>query len=138
MRESAKAFRNADGVIEYYEGTVEDISERRQAEQAREQSEARLRDYWDNAPSPILVADADGLIVDCNPQATAMLGYTREELQGMSVMSLNMDDDATAHQAMAMLYERGRADAELYFLAKDGQRIWVALTAVRMANGYST
>ena len=137
VRESAKAFRNADGVIEYYEGTVEDISERRQAEQAREQSEARLRDYWDNAPSPILVADADGLIVDCNPQATAMLGYTREELQGMSVMSLNMDDDATANQAMAMLYEKGRADAELYFLAKDGQRIWVALTAVRMANGYS-
>ena len=137
VRESAKAFRNADGVIEYYEGTVEDISERRQAEQALEQSEAKLRSYLDNAPFAILVADPSGFIVDCNPQAHSMLGYTREEFQGMPVMCLNLEDDDNAQLAMATLHEKGRTDAELYFLKKDGQRLWVALSAVMMANGYS-
>ena len=75
VRESAKAFRNADGVIQFSQGTVEDITERRQAEQALEQSEAKLRYYWDSAPFAILVAVPAGFIVDNNPQAHSMLGF---------------------------------------------------------------
>ena len=43
VRESVKAIRNEKGEIAYYEGTVEDISEQKRAEEALRASEERMR-----------------------------------------------------------------------------------------------
>ncbi|MEN6615023.1 MAG: PAS domain S-box protein, partial [Syntrophorhabdus sp.] len=43
VRENARAIRDADGKTLYYEGTVEDISERRQAEERIDQYQKQLR-----------------------------------------------------------------------------------------------
>ncbi len=45
VRESAKAIYDPQGNIEYYEGTVEDISERKLAEEALRKSETRFRSH---------------------------------------------------------------------------------------------
>ena len=44
IRESARTVRDADGSVRYYEGTVEDITQRRDAEVALAQREKELQD----------------------------------------------------------------------------------------------
>ncbi|MDP9140581.1 MAG: PAS domain S-box protein, partial [Pseudomonadota bacterium] len=56
------------------------ISERKQAEEAQRQSEARYRALFEHAPDGIVIADPAGYYIDANASVCRMLGYTREEL----------------------------------------------------------
>lgn len=50
MRESARAVRDEGGNVLYYEGAIEDITDRKIAERALQTSEIRFRTLFDNAP----------------------------------------------------------------------------------------
>lgn len=60
------------------------------AEEAMRESEARFRAVFDNAADGIFVHDSGGRFVDANRRACESLGYTREELLGMSVSDIDM------------------------------------------------
>jgi len=55
ISENAHGVRDADGRLMYYEGTVEDISERIQVQEALLQSEARLRLITEQIPGMVFV-----------------------------------------------------------------------------------
>src|SRR5512145_2108827 len=61
-----------------------DISERKRAEDELRASEARFRMLVDQATDAFFLGDEQGTILDVNQQACASLGYTREELIGMT------------------------------------------------------
>jgi PAS domain S-box-containing protein len=65
-------------------------------------SESRFRTYIESAPEGIFVADAAGHYLDTNPAASAMLGYSREELLTMSIPDLAPPELQHQH---ATLYE---------------------------------
>ncbi len=67
--------RNDDGSVRYLEGFIEDITERKQAEEALRQSEARYRSIFENATIGIFQSTADGRVLAANPALAHMLGY---------------------------------------------------------------
>ena len=85
VRESATVIRAADGSVLYYDGTVEDISERTKAEEALRESEERFRNLTAAAFEGIFITD-NGRILDINDQGLKLFGCTREDMVGREVM----------------------------------------------------
>ncbi|MDP3150688.1 MAG: PAS domain S-box protein [Ignavibacteria bacterium] len=92
-RESAKAIRDSDGKILYYDGTVEDITERKRAEEALRQSEERYRTLYEDNPSMYFTVDPAGTVLSVNQYGCEQLGYTAPELVGQSVLKVFHDED---------------------------------------------
>ena len=85
--------RGADGEPLHFVAQVQDISERRQAQAALEQSEARFRSLTENATDVITLLDADGVIRYESPSVQRVLGYAPAELVGRGVLELVHPDD---------------------------------------------
>src|SRR3954469_25498795 len=79
-----------------------DVTERKRAEEALRASEQRFRTFVDHATDAFFLQDDQHVVVDVNRQACLSLGYTRDELVGMT--PLDFDPDVTP----AMLEEFGR------------------------------
>ena len=71
-----------DGAVTGVIGVAHDVTERHKAEQALEISERRMRLIIENAYDAYVAMDREGAIVDWNPQAERVFGWTREEAIG--------------------------------------------------------
>lgn len=80
---------NLKGVI----GVTTDISERVEAERARQRSERRFRALIENAQDMIAIVDEEGTIVYNSPAIQNVLGYTPEEHDGKKVFEFVHPDD---------------------------------------------
>src|SRR4051794_15500083 len=96
------AVRDAEGrAIRFMISNV-DITDLKRAEEALRASEQRFRTFVDHATDAFFLQDNQLVVVDVNRQACLSLGYTRDELVGMT--PLDFDPDVTP----AMLEEFGR------------------------------
>jgi PAS domain S-box-containing protein len=85
-------------------GTMQDITELRQAERELRASEARFRTFVDHAADAFFLQDDRAVVVDVNRQASASLGYSREELIGRSPLDFDPAvDPAALNQLLARL-----------------------------------
>ncbi|HSJ86330.1 MAG TPA: response regulator [Anaerolineales bacterium] len=106
---------------------LHDVTERKKAETALEQSETLFRALFDLSPDAVVVIDphdSNGAwpIVDCNQIACRMNGYSRDELIGQSVDILN-GTLGTREERMAYLEQlrvAGSLKLETYHRHKDG------------------
>lgn len=77
----ADAVHEKNGVIASIVTTCRDITAQKQAEKALCESEARLKDIFNNMPTGYYLSTKDGKLVNVNPAFVKMLGYSsREEL----------------------------------------------------------
>jgi len=82
ISENCRAVRDAQGRLLYYEGTVEDITQRRQAEQQLRNSEALYHSLVETLPQNILRKDLQGRFTFANQQFCKTLGRSLEEIVG--------------------------------------------------------
>ena len=127
VRENAKVIRDPSGKILYFEGTVEDITERKLAEEKLQQSEARLRSLIDNAPYGIYQSDSQSeRFLDVNPALVEMLGYSsRRELLAIDIprdLYANSGDCEAFVQECRLL---GRSESDSTWKRRDGKHLRV-------------
>lgn len=72
-----------DGHIQHFVAISTNITERKRAEEAIRESEAKFRTLFDSASDAILIMDGISF-VDCNPKTLEMFGCSREQIIGRS------------------------------------------------------
>jgi PAS domain S-box-containing protein len=115
-----------------------DVTERRQAEEALQQSEQRYRTLFEGAPIGLYRTTPPGQILDANPALVHMLGYPdRESLLAAEATDVYVNSqDRQEWQALANT-EGVVHDFEVQLLRHDGRTIWGRLNTqvVRDADG---
>ena len=80
VRENAKVVRDENGGIRFYEGTVEDVTERVIAEQVLRRDRDLLNRILETSPAGIMMLNRQGKVSYANPRSEEILGLTREDL----------------------------------------------------------
>jgi len=79
---TAHAVYDADGKVEYFDGVVEDVTDRKRAEEALAESEQKYRTLFESSGEGyFLLTD---VFLDCNEQACRLWACRREDIIGHS------------------------------------------------------
>lgn len=103
---------NTQGVILVFR----DVTEIKEAQDALQASEEKMRSFFAYAPYPIMICNLDGVIIDCNSEQIKLYEVScKEELIGKSIldMVLPMDKKSILHRCMDIL-ENGSLRSEEY------------------------
>jgi len=123
---STRAIVDRDGKIICYEGIVEDITDRKRAEEALRKSEIKYRTLLENVPQKIFIKDRDFHYVSVNENYARDLGIRPEEVMGKSdydFFSKELADKYRADDQRIMQTNRIEHIEEKYI--QDGCEVWV-------------
>ena len=82
--------RDPEGVVSHYLGVKEDITKRIKFEEALKESEERYRQLFEASPDAIILADtATGMLIDANPVACSLLGYSLNKIRTLHQTQLH-------------------------------------------------
>jgi PAS domain S-box-containing protein len=117
-------------------GVIQDITERKRAEEALLESENRFRQFFENQPEYCYMISPDGLVLDVNRAALEVLAYRKEELVGKSLQAIYAPESLPK---MREYFEEWKtagklSDVELVILSKCGEKRTVLLSADMVKN----
>jgi PAS domain S-box-containing protein len=93
ISDRGEALSDASGRITSLRGTAQDITERKQAEEALRESEERFRTMFRNAGVGMVIVSPVGRFLGANNAFCDYLGYTEEELLQKTVQSITLTED---------------------------------------------
>lgn len=134
ISESARAVRGESGQVLYFEGTVQDITARKEAELEREEAALVYKQLFENIPHPIYRSTPDGRMIASNPALVRFNGYNSEAEQ-IAAVQVGMGKwyvDPSRYSLFRDLLERNgevhSLESEVY-RHRSGERTWVSESA---------
>ena len=108
------------------------VEERYRMEERNRRSEERLKILFENAPDAIFLGDYKGTIIDGNRTAERLLGYSRDELIGKNMLSVDLlplDQIPKFSRSMARsALGRPTGPEEFVINRKDGEKLTVEVS----------
>jgi PAS domain S-box-containing protein len=100
VNDTARVVKDEQENVLYYEGSLEDITKRKEFEEEIR----RQKDYFEalfvNSPVAIVTADLDANVVSWNPKAEELFGYSQEEAVDRNVDELVANDPSILEEAL--------------------------------------
>ncbi|MBT3756597.1 MAG: PAS domain S-box protein [Candidatus Cloacimonetes bacterium] len=124
---SSKIIYGKNGRPSGIDGIMRDVTERKQAKEALQSSEERLKLLFDAAPDAYYLNDLKGNFVDANKAAEDMLGYTKNEIAGQNLLKLKIISPKQIVKATRLLainaLGKGTGPDEFILNKKDGTTV---------------
>ena len=125
---TAAPLRNSEGEVTGAIETLQDVTERKQSEEALQRSERRFRAFLDFLPYPVVVFSLDGTVYYLNPEFTSVFGWSLEELAGKSIPYVPPGlEQETRFMIKKLFEEKTILHHETKRLAKDGRVLDVTM-----------
>ena len=94
VRARIEATYDKAGQVDYVTGTLQDVTDRREAEAAVHDAAARYRQLFEANPYPMLIYDQATLrFLAVNDAAVGRYGYPRDEFLGMTLNDIRLPED---------------------------------------------
>ncbi len=119
VRVSVSAYRGNDHELRYFVVMIENIHNKKMAEQALKQTERRIGASFNNAVAGMIIADSHQNILHANTKWQKMTGYTMAELRAKKLNELTEDDHAKMNQKI-----NGELINRKKYFRKDGSSFW--------------
>jgi PAS domain S-box-containing protein len=131
VRSIGQAERDVHGQIIRVHGALQDITEKKRAEEALRVSEERFSSAFDYAPIGMAITDLEGHWLKTNRALCRLTGYTEEEFSRMSYQDITHPDDIARDLDLADQLISGEiitSDIEKRYLHKDGHVVPIAVS----------
>ncbi len=132
--------RKDPGALTHVVPLAEDVTDRRRAEAALQQSGALLRSLYEHAPIGVVLVSLEGRCLMANPSLQRLLGYDEEELRGMHFTEYAHAEDSADDLQLFGQVVAGTRDSyslEKRYIRKDGRTVWgqLGVSVVRDQHG---
>ncbi len=122
--------RQPDGTVTGIVGINNDITERKEAEEALRRNEKKFRTIFDSAADAIFILGPEGRFIEANLVACERLGYSREELRAMSPAEIDTPEHAAqVGGRIDQVRQTGAGVFETAMVARDGRVIPTEISA---------
>lgn len=129
VSENIRAVRDENGHMLYLEGTMEDITKRKEAEKALRESEERYRRIVETAAEGIWVMDRACKTTFVNQKMAEMLASTTEEMDCKSLYDfVDADWAPKVRNYVEFQQQKTSTQCEFLFRRKDGQDLWAIVS----------
>ncbi len=127
-----EAVPDNEGNIIKLRGTVQDITERKRAEQKLRESEERFRSAFDDSAVAMALVCPDARFLKVNDEFCQLLGFEKSEMEGSTFLDFtypnDMEPSILIHKAV-INREKPFFWLEKRYIRKDGRVIWCEVSS---------
>jgi PAS domain S-box-containing protein len=113
----------------YGVSTYHNITPTKKAEKNLKEGEAKYRSIFEKSMDAVLLAAPNGDILEANPAAENLFGYSREEICKLGRMGIVDADDTRLPEFLKERQLSDKAKTELRFIKKDGSKFTAEITS---------